>query len=305
MELRQLKHFLTLMRTLSFSRAAEEHGLTQQALSKSVQKMEEDLGVRLFERDTRKVEPTLFANLLLRTAGAVDAELRGFQQALDGLLGRGVDRLAVGVGPTGAGEMVGRAILETIKRRPRLRVDVHAGRYDTLQPALLRGDLDLMVVLVTEESQDPLLAKEVLAEERYGVVASARHPLAGRAGLSLAELLRWPWLAGMNLGAIDHRILSDFGAQGLTLPPPVFNTDSGLFTRLSLAETEMLAILPLGAFCWELDQGMLCCLDVPVTAAWTRPLAVFWRERSTRSADALALIATLRGAAAKRGTALT
>ncbi len=300
MELRQIRHFLSIVRTGSFSRAAADHGLTQQALSKSIQKLEEDLGVRLFDRDTRMVQPTLFGELLLRYAANVDGELRGFQQALDGLLGRGTDRLAVGAGPAGAGDLVSRALLETVKRRPRLRCTVKSGRFDTLLPDLLRGEIDLLVTLMTEETVDPLLAHERLSEEAYAVVASPRHPLAGVRDVALADLARHPWLAGLNLGAVLDRVGADFAAAGVPMPAPTVQTDSPYFARLALAETDMLAILPLGTVLWELEAGLLARIDVPEAARWTRPLAVFWRSQSTRSADALALIAQLRGLAGRK-----
>lgn len=300
MELRQIRHFLSIARSGSFSKAAAEHGLTQQALSKSIQTLEEGLGVRLFDRDTRMVRPTLFGELLLRYAANVDGELRGFQQALDGLLGRGLDRLAIGAGPAGAGDIVGRAVLETVKRRPRLRCVVKSGRYDTLLPDLLRGEIDLFVTLMTEEAVDPLLAHEILSHEDYGVVASARHPLAAARSVGLADLAGHPWLSGLNLGAVLDRVRQDFAAAGLELPAATVQTDSPFFVRLALAETDMLAILPLGTVRMEIELGRLTVIDVPEAKAWSRPLAVFWRAQSTRSADALALIAQLRGLAGGR-----
>ena len=59
MEMRQLRHFLALMETRSYWRAADSCGITAQALSKSIRRFEEQLGVRLFDRDTRSVRPTI------------------------------------------------------------------------------------------------------------------------------------------------------------------------------------------------------------------------------------------------------
>ena len=56
-EIRQLRHFLALMETKSYWRAAEQVALTPQALSKSIRRFEESLGVRLFDRDSRSVRP--------------------------------------------------------------------------------------------------------------------------------------------------------------------------------------------------------------------------------------------------------
>ncbi|HNP66049.1 MAG TPA: LysR family transcriptional regulator, partial [Woeseiaceae bacterium] len=98
MELRQLRHFLTLMETRNFTRAAEQCCLTPQALSKSIRRLEESLGVRLFDRDTRMVQPTLFGEQIHLYAQNIDAESRSLIRTIDSLLGHGVKSLAIGSG---------------------------------------------------------------------------------------------------------------------------------------------------------------------------------------------------------------
>ncbi|MBL0916774.1 MAG: LysR family transcriptional regulator, partial [Sphingopyxis sp.] len=66
MNLRRLRHFDTLYRLASYARAADELGLTQSALTRSIQKLEEELGATLFDRTTHYVRPTGDADRLIR-----------------------------------------------------------------------------------------------------------------------------------------------------------------------------------------------------------------------------------------------
>src|SRR5690348_1006536 len=71
MQLRQLEHFESVYRLRSFTRAAQEQYLSQSALSRSIQALEDELGQRLFDRTTHEVEPTDAAEALI--GHAVDA----------------------------------------------------------------------------------------------------------------------------------------------------------------------------------------------------------------------------------------
>src|SRR5690606_36359866 len=102
MEIRQLRHFLALMETRSYWRAAEMCHLTPQALSKSIRRFEESLGVRLFDRDSRSVNPTLFAERIEAYARNIDAEVRSLRRDLDQMLGTVTNDLAIGVGAAAA-----------------------------------------------------------------------------------------------------------------------------------------------------------------------------------------------------------
>ncbi|MGE3666598.1 MAG: LysR family transcriptional regulator, partial [Steroidobacteraceae bacterium] len=106
MEMRQLRHFLALMETKSYWRAADSCGITPQALSKSIRRFEEHLGVRLFDRDTRSVKPTLFAEQIANYARNIDAEARSLRRSLDMLLGAGTNQLVVGAGAAAATKIV-------------------------------------------------------------------------------------------------------------------------------------------------------------------------------------------------------
>ncbi|MEO5962978.1 MAG: LysR family transcriptional regulator, partial [Thermomonas sp.] len=100
MDLRQLRYFLAVIEHGSFTRAAAMTGRTQQALSKGVAALEQQLGARLFERGSRGARPTTVGRLLLDHAQAADDSLRSFEQRLQELQTGTEGELRIGTGPT-------------------------------------------------------------------------------------------------------------------------------------------------------------------------------------------------------------
>ena len=100
LESKRLKHFLTVYELGSIGQAAEKLLLTQPALSKSIRLLEDSLGVRLFERTTLGVVPTVFGKALALHAKAIEAEVRHAEAQIASLRGLAAGRVAVGVGPS-------------------------------------------------------------------------------------------------------------------------------------------------------------------------------------------------------------
>ncbi len=139
MEIKQLRHFLAVYETKSYWRAAESFGLTPQALSKSIRRLEDALGVRLFDRDTRSVRPTLFGEEIAAFARNIDAESTSMRRRLDALLGTGTNHIAIGSGAAAATTLVGRTVIAATQQRNQLAVSVIEGTYEDLMPRLLQG----------------------------------------------------------------------------------------------------------------------------------------------------------------------
>ena len=87
MELHQLRYFLTALEEGNFSKAAARHRLTQQAISKSIGRLEQEVGAKLFQRDGRQLRPTTAGAMLAEHAQVIDAETHQFQRHLDELTG--------------------------------------------------------------------------------------------------------------------------------------------------------------------------------------------------------------------------
>jgi DNA-binding transcriptional LysR family regulator len=298
MDLRQLRYFLAIVDAGSFSGAAAALGVTQQTLSKSIRALEADLGVRLFDRDTRHVALTGHGDMVLAHARNMDAEAQQLRRHIDDALGVRTGRLRIGAGLTAAAQIVPTAIARLVGKRPGLRVSVTDGSARTLTPMLLRGELDVIVCVIGTPIEDPLVQQDVLFHERMQILAGADHSLVASRKVRLKQCLEYPWLVGWSPGGFDKTIAAAFTRAGLTPPVPRIETTSFTLARAVLTTTETLAVLPEHLFAMELTAGTLARIEAGGGDGWERPMSICYRRNSTRSPATMALISELYALAA-------
>ncbi len=136
--LRRLQHFEAVYRLRSFARAADELALTQSALSRSLQKLEGELGTVLFDRTTHYVQPTEAAERLIRSALDVIAAAATLAGEAAALQRPASGTVRLGAGPYPLHPLIGRAIGAFSRSHPGVRVSVVGGGTE----ALLRGLVD-------------------------------------------------------------------------------------------------------------------------------------------------------------------
>jgi DNA-binding transcriptional LysR family regulator len=185
-ELRQLRHFIALAEDMHFGRAAENLCLSQPALSASIVRLEEDLGVRLFERDSKGVRITPAGELMLRfareTTNQADRTRRFAQALAAGLVGH----IEMGFSGTMLSLELDALLKDLPHRLP--EIDIYMRESTSLrQVELLRtGRLDAGIVSLPRPPAE--LEYIPLLEDHIVVCLPIGHPLAGRDILDIAEL---------------------------------------------------------------------------------------------------------------------
>ena len=300
MDLRQLRYFLAVAEHGSFTRAAAATGRTQQALSKGIQALEQQLGARLFERGTREVRPTEVGRLLMDHARTADHAVRRFEGRLHELQTGAEGEVRIGTGPTAAGSLVAPAVLALRRHWPRLGVKVTGGILPELMPALLARELDVVVTLntMTDADTHPQLHHELLMQDEYRIMASVRHPLARQRDITPLQLLQHPWVLGRRLGDVETAFRQRFADAGLEPPAQPMETASSEFLRALVREGGYLSLLPTRLVQAELLAGQWVRLDAP-GFSWQRPMMIYTREGEPQSAPLLRLLQALRNAASQ------
>ena len=143
-QLQQLRHFVAIYEQGSVSAAARQLGLSQPALSRSMQRLEDAVGLVLFQRDTHHLRPTDFAQSLYRQANRILQESAG----LDRMVGRHREGKA-GVISIGCGPFVPDILMQMLSGPNVLaqgqRLDIQVGEFHTLQKGLYAYRHDFMV----------------------------------------------------------------------------------------------------------------------------------------------------------------
>lgn len=193
LELRQLRHFVAVAEERSFTRAAARLSLAQQGLSASIARLEDQLGVRLLARTTRRVEPTPAGEILLADARAViEASERALARMRLAAAGR-AGRLVIGFSTAAGGVAVVRELIRAFAAAAP-DVDLRTVEHDFTDPAagLLAGTVSVAFVFGPAPADG--VASLTLVEEQRLLATTPEHPLASRASVGEAELRDLPWL---------------------------------------------------------------------------------------------------------------
>ena len=186
MELLQLRYFVAIADTRSFTEAAKRLHVSQPALSYQIKRLENEIHARLFERTSRRVSLTSDGQAFLSLAQSVLSRADEALQMMEERLGVETGDVTFGTLPS-VGAHVVPHILQTFRRHfPGVRVTLREGATMALERAVLDGELDFAIVQVPSASNalevTPLLREELL------VVVPLNHRLADRTSVSLIEL---------------------------------------------------------------------------------------------------------------------
>jgi DNA-binding transcriptional LysR family regulator len=259
---RQLVLLAHLDRERSVLRAAEAVGMSQPAASKLLRELEEFLGVRLFERHARGIEPTQYGEILVRHAHSVLAEIRRAQEEVDALKQGRLHRVSIGTVVSPGAELVPMAISLLEQRHPQMIVSVEVDYSRPMVAKLLDGRLDIVIGRILDPPDAAHLHFEALAEEPHSLIARPQHPLARRRKLGVSDLVAHTWILPPDESILRERLTAMFLQHGLGLPQRIVETSSlPLITNL-LRCTDMLVALPAEVVRPYCNAGMLAVLPI-------------------------------------------
>ncbi|GMQ53644.1 LysR family transcriptional regulator [Halopseudomonas aestusnigri] len=294
MELKSLRHFVALVEYQGFARAGEAIGLSQPALSRSIQNLELRLGCTLVSRSGKGVELTPQGELVLEHARRLIAGSTAMRNALRQFNDLEAGELLVGGGPFPAAGLLPRVLGEFNRRYPGVKVRLEVQHWVALRKQLLDEELELFVADIRELQDDPLLQVTPLQQQPSRLFCRAGHPLAGRSDLSPALLAQYP-LACFRVPDI---ILQDLRR---TLPredPQIsLECDNLDVLKRMVQHCDALSIGSLDILQDELAAGTLTLLDWPDLMPGTS-FGLVTRAHGPLSPAAEAFIELLKASAA-------
>lgn len=219
LELRTLRHMLALVRRLNYARAAEELGITQPTLTRSIQALERQLGVRLFDRDRSGVSLTPQGQMIADRASFLIADADDLERQSQLSAQAEVGRIRFGMAPMPARALLSRLLSDRLKSAPEVANEVVVRDVEALWGLLLAGEIEFFV------SQDGVIHDvaqarvELLGHFPLSLIVRAGHPLlSGNGGETRFPVLRSSW-AGLPLAAeiqehiyASPNVVEDFGA---------------------------------------------------------------------------------------------
>lgn len=186
MELHQLRYFVAVSETGSFSRGAERCGITQPSLSQQILKLESELDQRLFDRLGRRVQLTPSGRVLLPRAQRILAEVNSASKAVVQDVTDGKGSLTIGAIPTIAPFLLPEALKELRKRFPEAELHICEDTTDRLTQMLVRAEIDCAIM--SPPMEEPHLKEETMFTEELFAILPKDHPLAKSGNLKLKQL---------------------------------------------------------------------------------------------------------------------
>lgn len=248
----KLQQLLIVARCGSFSRAAEELHITQPALSRSIATIERLVGFAIFNRLGHGVEPTAAGAQMLAAAEPLLRSMQIFDGNVNLLAAGRAGSLQLGLPPLLASQILAKLAESffTSLDRIELRLSIRAAHL--LLDELKSGVIEFMLFAESQIDPGPDIALEPIGRIYPTCVVRTGHPLAGRIGLTTADLAAYPWASSVEPPAMGNHLNS-----------ARFLCDNYHSLRDAVLRTDLVCICTRAFVTDQVAAGDLHELDVP------------------------------------------
>lgn len=285
---RKLLYFASIVEHGSFKKAAKVLGLSQPALSMSMDRLEAELHVQVLVRGPAGVTPTKLGDILYCRAQMIRSEIDLAEREMQSAILSDPDTIRFGTLPSLASGIVPAALNLWREQYPNQGLQVTECPQIDLLTGILRRELDFVIGYTECYDLEEGLRQRVLFRDSLLVIARAGHPLAQATGLTWEDIVSFPWIC--PTARRTHSVLEAALRIAKVAPPQKTTTGGSVSLQKSiLTGSDYLCMLPAHAVRTELLEGRLISLPIqdPIL---NRQIAVFFREGFALNAASLALI---------------
>lgn len=258
----QVRAFIALSRTSSYSEASILTGLATATLHRSIADLEITVSRKLLERRGRGIEITTRGKSLARKFRLAEAELSSALNELAGLKGNNQERIAIGAMPLCRARLLPAAVISFQKAAPDVEIVIAEGAYAELIEPLRDGELDILIGALRPHSPGPDVSMDELFIDQPVVIARKGHPLDELdREISFEELSSFPWIippGGAPLRQQWDKMMDHRSAPTIKVP---VECSSVIAARQILMGTDYLTVLSPDQVAVELEAGWLSIIS--------------------------------------------
>ncbi|ENE4705085.1 LysR family transcriptional regulator [Salmonella enterica] len=290
--LRHLHTFVAVAQQGTLGRAAETLNLSQPALSKTLNELEQLTGTRLFERGRLGAQLTVPGEQFLTHAVKVLDALNTAGQALNRKEDASADVVRVGALPTAALGILPAAIGRFHQQQKSTSLQVATMNNTMLLAGLKSGEIDLGIGRMSDPELMGGLNYELLFLESLKLVVRPGHPLLQET-ITLSRVMEWPVVVSPKGTVPRQNAEALLQSQGCKMPAGCSETLSASLSRQLTVDYDYVWFVPSGAVKEDLRQATLVSLPVPTQSAG-EPIGILTRVDIPLSTGAQMLIAAIR-----------
>ena len=290
--LRHLHTFVAVAQQGTLGRAAETLNLSQPALSKTLNELEQLTGTRLFERGRLGAQLTLVGEQFLTHAVKVLDALNTADQALIRKEGVNNDVVRIGALPTAALGVLPAVIGQFHQQQKDVTLQVATMNNTMLLAALKSGDIDLGIGRMSDPELMTGLNYELLFLESLKLVVRPDHPLLHE-NITLSRVLEWPVVVSPKGTVPRQNAETLLQSQGCKMPAGCIETLSASLSRQLTVDFNYIWFVPSGAVKDDLRRGVLTALPI-ATQGQGEPIGILTRVDTPLSSGAQTLLSAVR-----------
>jgi DNA-binding transcriptional LysR family regulator len=265
-EIRTIHHALAVARYGNFRKAAESLFLTQPTLTRSIQSLEESLGVKLFDRGRKKVEPTPLGRIFLVRAEEIILTASELKREIDLARGIEIGQLEIGSGVGPAELLMGTAIGRLSQRYPHLYIHITVDDFSVLTNLLQTGQVELFLAETSEADMASDFLVTPLNVLKAYLFCRRGHPLLDRLPhLTLKETLEYPLVMTKLPRRVIDSIAETCGIKNHSnnlRELPIIKCDYVPMAKAIVASSNAVAFILLPMIAQELKSGEFVLLPV-------------------------------------------
>lgn len=256
MKIDQLRTFQKVALTGSFTRAARGLFLTQPAVSQQIKALEDSYGIRLFDRQGKKIKLTLEGEILFSKVNNLLNELRDIEKVFEDLSELDLGKIDIAATAVFSTYFLPRAMGDFIEKYPGVEVELHTGNSHEVITKLLEGGTDFGFGGVVKAEPD--ITFSLIHQEPYIFVVGKDHPLVKRDQVSVDDLKVFPFIWREH-GTLIRRKMEEMmvGSQGSTIFRNVIEVKNVETVKRLVEQGVGVTIIPEIAVGRELAAGWL------------------------------------------------
>ena len=290
--LRHLHTFVAVAQQGTLGRAAETLNLSQPALSKTLNELEQLTGTRLFERGRLGAQLTLVGEQFLTHGVKVLDALNTAGQALNRKEGLSNDIVRIGALPTAALGILPSVIGQFHQQQKDITLQVATMNNTMLLAGLKSGEIDIGIGRMSDPELMSGLNYELLFLESLKLVVRPGHPLLQET-VTLSRVMEWPVVVSPKGTLPRQNAEALLQSQGCKIPTGCIETLSASLSRQLTVDYDYVWFVPSGAVKDDLRRGLLAALPIPTQGAG-EPIGILTRVDATLTAGSQTLLSAIR-----------
>ena len=290
--LRHLHTFVAVAQQGTLGRAAETLNLSQPALSKTLNELEQLTGTRLFERGRLGAQLTLVGEQFLTHAVKVLDALNSAGQALNRKEWLNNDIVRIGALPTAALGILPTVIGQFHKQQKDITLQVATMNNTMLLAGLKSGEIDIGIGRMSDPELMSGLHYELLFLESLKLVVRPGHPLLQET-VTLSRVMEWPVVVSPKGTVPRQNAEALLQSQGCKMPAGCIETLSASLSRQLTVDFDYVWFVPSGAVKDDLRRGVLTALPIATQGAG-EPIGILTRVDATLTPGIQTLLSAIR-----------